>query len=146
MPRCYCPPAHSPRPHLTYNHQNCTCLCRHLTSGTYSAEDRGRLECRGIHRTSTHTLHLQSINDGIWWTQTHFFCSLDNITLNCMFYSTSQSSPTVRSCNWLYYPLSVSSPFISQFPCPYLYLWDCCLNKLFALKSLFQSLFLGEPN
>lgn len=61
-----------PIPHVhatspTYIHQNCTSFCRHLTFGTYFAEDQGRPECQGIH-TSTHTLHLQSISDGIWWT------------------------------------------------------------------------------
>lgn len=105
---------------LTYIHQNCTSLCRHLASGTYSAEDQGRPECQGIH-TSTHTLHLQSISGGIWWTQTHFLCSSDKITLNYMFCNTSQSSPTVLIGNWLdYYPLLVASSFTSQFPCPYL--------------------------
>lgn len=92
-----------------------------MTSGTYYAEDQGRAECQRIH-TSTHTLHLQSISGGIWWTQTHFLCSSDKINLNYMFYNTSQSSPIVLSGNWLnYYPLSVSFSFIFQFPCPYLY-------------------------
>lgn len=94
-------------------------------------------EGQGIH-TSTHTLHLQSISGGIWWTQTHFLCSSDKITLNYMFCNTSQSSPTAQwQLAWL---LSFISCLLFHLSVPM-----SLPLFLLALKSLPQDLMLGEP-